>query len=58
MTASQIEAGAGAAQAELFGDAAVARDRQLDRVVDRVNERFGPVMRRGAPRRREPAAED
>lgn len=51
ITASQLEGGGGSAQGELFGDRVVARDRDLDRILDRVNERFGPVMRRGAPPR-------
>jgi hypothetical protein len=38
-------------QAELFADPAQDRDRELDRLVDGVNERFGQVLRRGGPRR-------
>jgi DNA polymerase-4 len=52
ITASQFERGVGAGQAELFGDRDGARHQELDRILDRVNERFGPVMRRGGPPRR------
>jgi DNA polymerase-4 len=52
VTASQLEA-AQAGQGELFGDAEAERDRDLDRVMDRVNERFGRVLRRGGPPRRD-----
>jgi len=38
-------------QAELFQDPVQARDRELDRVMDRINERFGRVLRRGGPDR-------
>jgi DNA polymerase-4 len=51
VTASQLER-EGAGQGELFTDAAAARDRDLDQVMDRVNERFGKVLRRGGPPRR------
>jgi DNA polymerase IV len=51
VTASQLEV-RDAGQAELFGDRDGARHRDLDRILDQVNERFGPVMRRGAPSRR------
>ncbi len=50
VTASQLEA-VGGGQAELFGRGDDARHRELDRVLDQVRERFGPVMRRGAPAR-------
>ena len=40
------------AQGTLFEDPAVARDRELDRVMDAVNERFGGIMRRGGPPRK------
>ena len=50
-TASQLETRGEPGQAELFGDRDGARHRELDRVLDRVKERFGPVMRRGAPSR-------
>ena len=51
VTVSQLE-GEDAGQGELFVDPTVARDQDLDRVMDRVNERFGKVMRRGGPPRR------
>ena len=51
VAASQLE-GEEAGQGELFVDPAVARDQDLDRVMDRVNERFGKMMRRGGPPRR------
>ena len=51
VTASQLE-GEDVGQGELFVDPTVARDQDLDRVMDRVNERFGKVMRRGGPPRR------
>ena len=35
-----------------FADGAAARDQDLDRIMDRVNERFGKVLRRGGPPRR------
>ncbi len=38
---------------ELFPDTDVARDRQLDQVMDRVNEKFGDLLRRGTPSRRQ-----
>lgn len=57
VTASQLEV-AGAGQGELFADRGAARDRTLDRLLDQVHERFGPLMRRGAPVRREPPEED
>lgn len=41
------------AQGALFADPAAARDEALDRVVDRVNDRFGKVLRRGGPLRRQ-----
>ena len=34
-------------QAELFADETAVRDRRLDDVMDRVNDRFGPMVRRG-----------
>jgi DNA polymerase IV len=57
ITASQFESGAGGDQAELFARDEGVRDRALDRILDRVNERFGPVMRRGAPPRKDPDEE-
>ena len=53
VTASQLEPRGDAGQADLFGDRDGDRHRELDRILDQVNERFGPVMRRGAPPRRE-----
>ncbi len=50
VTVSQLEA-AGAGQGELFADAATAREQELDRIMDRVNDRFGRVLRRGGPPR-------
>ncbi len=44
---------AGASQSELFGDPTRERERTLDRIVDRVNERFGTMLRRGGPPRRD-----
>jgi DNA polymerase-4 len=57
VTASQLEP-AGGGQAELFADRDAVRDRTLDGLLDRVRERFGPVMRRGAPARRDPSDDD
>ncbi|MEZ4386847.1 MAG: DNA polymerase IV [Candidatus Krumholzibacteriia bacterium] len=53
VSTSQLVA-ADAGQASLFEPAAEAREAQLDSVMDRVNERFGRVMRRGGPPRRGP----
>jgi DNA polymerase-4 len=58
VTVSQFESGAGAGQAELFGGGEDVRHRELDRILDRVNERFGPVMRRGGPPRRATPGDD
>ncbi len=51
VTASHFEH-EGGGQGELFTDAEVARDQDLDRVMDRVNEKFGKMLRRGGPLRR------
>jgi DNA polymerase-4 len=51
VTVSHLEP-AGAGQGELFADATGAREQELDRVMDRVNDRFGHVLRRGGPPRR------
>jgi len=50
VTVSHLEP-AGAGQGELFADPRDARERELDRVMDRVNDRFGKVLRRGGPPR-------
>ena len=34
-------------QADLFADQGRARDRELDRLTDAVNQRFGHKLRRG-----------
>jgi hypothetical protein len=52
VTASGLEP-EGSGQAELFADQDQARDRELDQVMDRVNEKFGRVLRRGGPPRRD-----
>jgi DNA polymerase IV len=41
-------------QGVLFGEDGRERDRRLDGVLDEVAGRFGPLLRRGAPSRREP----
>jgi DNA polymerase-4 len=46
VTVSQL-AGRAAVQGELFSDPAGVRDAALDRLVDRVRDRFGPLLRRG-----------
>lgn len=43
---SQLE-GRAAVQGELFSDPAGAREAALDSLVDRVRDRFGPLLRRG-----------
>jgi DNA polymerase-4 len=48
VTVSQLESET-AAQASLFAPEIEERDAQLDELMDRVNDRFGRVMRRGGP---------
>ncbi|HOX25369.1 MAG TPA: DNA polymerase IV [Candidatus Krumholzibacteria bacterium] len=50
VTVSQFDETA-AVQGQLFGDPTRAREEALDRIVDRINERFGKVLRRGGPPR-------
>jgi len=40
------------AQGELFGDGGGERERTLDRIVDKVHDRYGAKLRRGLTRRR------
>jgi hypothetical protein len=40
-----------AGQGTLFADPEEVRERELDQVMDHVNERFGKVLRRGGPPR-------
>jgi len=51
VTASNL-AGGGPAQGELFPDAAQEHQRELDRVMDRIHDRFGAKLRRGLDRER------
>jgi len=46
VTVSQLE-GRAAVQGELFSDPTGAREAALDSLVDRVRDRFGPLLRRG-----------
>ena len=50
VTAANLEHGPAAGQAVLFGEPARERDHRLDEVLDQVADRFGPLLRRGAPR--------
>jgi DNA polymerase IV len=58
ITVSQlVEVGTG--QSELFSDQAATREQDLDHVMDRVNARFGKVLRRGGlPRRGRETGQD
>nr|MEE4266797.1 DNA polymerase IV [Candidatus Krumholzibacteria bacterium] len=49
VTASGLT-GQGQGQGSLFVDPAQARDRQLDRLMDQVHDRFGHKLQRGLPR--------
>jgi DNA polymerase-4 len=50
ITASNLMSG-DQGQPELFADPAKVRDRELDQLMDRINERFGPKLGRGLPKR-------
>jgi DNA polymerase-4 len=48
--ANLVQPGEGpAAQGSLFGEPGRERNQRLDRVLDEVSGRFGPLLRRGAP---------
>jgi DNA polymerase-4 len=48
--ANLVQPGGGpAAQGSLFGEPGRERNQRLDRVLDEVSGRFGPLLRRGAP---------
>lgn len=48
VTAANLESAGAGGQALLFGEASRERDRRVDEVLDRVADRFGPLLRRGA----------
>jgi hypothetical protein len=41
-------------QGSLFGEPGRERNQQVDRVLDQVSDRFGPLLRRGARPRSDP----
>ena len=49
VTAANLENGPATGQGSLFGEPGRERNRRLDRVLDEVSGRFGPLLRRGAP---------
>jgi DNA polymerase-4 len=48
-TSNLVQRGEG--QGRLFSDPGRERDRKLDRIMDKVHGKFGPMLRRGAPRK-------
>lgn len=54
VTAANLVPGREPGQGSLFGESGRERNHQVDRVLDQVSDRFGPLLRRGARPRPDP----
>jgi len=57
VTVGNLENGPAGGQGVLFERPDRERDRRLDGVLDQVADRYGPLLRRGAPSRRDPGTD-